>query len=251
MASPGSSGSAGANVPAAWQEALDETLGALRNELGNNLYSVVLYGSAARGDFVPGVSDVNVLIVLNESNPPAHEALARALGGKPKVEPFAIGRPGLVRTARAFPAKFAAIRRTGRTVFGPDPLADVPRFPELERFAAEQALRNVRLRLVYNFIKRGGDPALYTRFVLDFVPALYSACNGALELESHTIARGREAQAALHASVFGVDTGVLVELAQLKRQPHSLTAAQVHTIHARLFAIVMAALTWVEQRWPL
>lgn len=172
MAATDSPASIGAHAVAAWQETLDDTIDALRSALGSNLYSVVLYGSAARGDFVPGVSDLNLLIVLNESNPPAHEALARGLRSRPKVEPFAIGRPGLARTARTFPAKFAAIRRTGRTVFGPDPLAGVPRFPELERFAAEQALRNVRLRLVYNFIKAGGDPRSYTRFALNFVPAL-------------------------------------------------------------------------------
>jgi predicted nucleotidyltransferase len=250
MAAPGSPGSAAVN-DSGWQQTLDDTIGALRSALSSNLYGVVLYGSAARGDFVPGVSDLNILIVLNESTPEAHEALAGVLRGRSKVEPFVIGRPGLVRTARAFPAKFAAIRRTGRVVFGPDPLTDVPRFPELERFAAEQMLRNVRLRLVYNFIKRGGDPTSYTRFALDFVPAVHSACNSVLEVEHQTIPRGRDAQAALYASAFGVDTGVLRELAQLKREPQPLSAAQVTSTHARLFAIVMAALAWVEGHWPI
>jgi nucleotidyltransferase-like protein len=236
---------------ARWQQTLDDTIGALGDALTGNLHSVVLYGSAARGDFVPGVSDLNILIVLNESTPAAHEALAGALRGRSKVEPFVIGRPGLVRTARAFPSKFAAIRRTGRVVFGPDPLADVPRFPEQERFAAEQALRNVRLRLVYNYVKRGGDPASYTRFALDFVPAVYSACNNILELEGHTIPRGRDAQAGLYTSVFNVDTGVLLELVQLKRKPQPLAASQVISTHAQLFAIVMAALAWIEQRWTV
>jgi nucleotidyltransferase-like protein len=238
-------------APAAWQTTLDETIAALQQALGTNLYSVVLYGSAARGDFVPGVSDLNLLIVLNESNPPAHEALAGVVRSKPNVEPFAIGRPGLLRTARAFPAKFAAIRRNGRAVFGPYPLADIPRFPELERFAAEQSLRNVRLRLVYNFVKRGGDAARYTRFILDFIPALYSACNTVLELEGQTVPRTREEQASLYASVFNVDTGVLLELAQLKRKPQPMTSPQVNSTHAQLFAIVMAGLSWTERRWPV
>jgi nucleotidyltransferase-like protein len=250
MAVSQSSGSRGASSVLTWQQMLDDALDALKGALGNNLLSVVLYGSAARGDFVPGVSDLNLLIILNESSPQAHESLASVLRGRPNVEPFTIGRSGLLRTARAFPAKFAAIRRTGRAVFGPDLLVDVARFPDLERFAAEQALRNVRLRLVYNFIKRGGDPSTYTRFALNFVPAVYSACNGVLELEGQTIPRSREEQAALYASAFEVDSGVLVELLQLKRKPRPLSAAQVSSTHARLFAVVMAALAWVEKRWP-
>jgi predicted nucleotidyltransferase len=238
-------------APASWQATLDDTIAALQKGLGTNLYSVVLYGSAARGDFVQGVSDLNVLVVLNESNPTAHEALARVVRSRPNVEPFVIGRPGLLRTARAFPAKFAAIRRAGRTVFGPDPLADIPHFPELERFAAEQALRNVRLRLVYNFVKRGGDASRYTRFILDFIPGLYAACNAVLELEGQAVPQTRDAQASLYASVFGVDTSVLVELTQRKQKPQPLTDAQVNSTHARLFAIVMAALAWTERRWAV
>lgn len=251
MPAPGSTGSAGSPTAPAWQQMLDETVAALRTALGNNLDSIVLYGSAARGDFVPGVSDLNLLIVLNESTPAAHEAMAGVLRGRPGVEPFAIGKPGLLRTARAFPSKFAAIRRRGRTVYGSNPLDGMPHFPELERFAAEQALRNVRLRLVYNFVKRGGDPRMYTRFVLDFVPALYAACNGALELEGHAVPAAREDQAALYSSIFHVDAQVLVDLVRLKREKQPLSAAQVSLTHERLFALVMAALDWAERRWPV
>ena len=251
MAAPGSGGPASGGVAPAWQRTVDDAVAALREALGDNLHSVVLYGSAVRGDFVDGVSDINLLIVLNESHPRAHEALARVIRASPNLEPFAIGRPGLRRTARAFPAKFAAIRRTGRAVHGPDPLAAVPRFPEQERFAAEQALRNVRLRLVYNFIKRGGDAKAYTRFAVDFVPALYAACNGALELEGHTIPTSRGEQAAIYATLFGVDTRVLIELTELKRSSQPMAAAQVTSVHEGLFVIVMAALDWAEKRWPV
>ena len=250
MPAPGSPGFTG-NAAPAWQQTLDETLAALRTALGDNLHSVVLYGSAARGDFVAGVSDLNLLIVLNDSTPRAHEALATALRGRANVEPFAIGRPGLVRTARAFPAKFAAIRRTGRVVHGPDPLAGVPHFPDLERFAAEQALRNVRLRLVYNFIKRGADQKMYARFVIDFAPAVYAACNAALELEGHTIPKHRDEQARLYASVFGADSSVLGDVIAIKKSRRPISAADVSSIHERLFTLVMAALDWAEKRWPV
>ena len=106
------------------------------------------------------------------------------------------------------------------------------------------------MRLVYNFIKRGGDGPAYTRFVLNFVPALYSACNAALELEGHEIPPSRDAQAALYSSIFGVDAAVLLTLAELKRDPKPLTAQEVTSTHARLFTLVMAALDWAERRWP-
>jgi predicted nucleotidyltransferase len=233
-----------------WQSQLDEAVDLLKKHLGTNLRSVVLYGSAARGDFVPGRSDLNLLIVLNDSQPQAHAALAEALRGMKQVEPFVAGLAGLPRTARAFASKFNAIRRTHRVVYGPDPLLDLPHDVALERFVAEQALRNLRLRLVYNFLKRGGDAAAYSRFAVGFLPGIYSAINSALELEGIAIPHGRDNQAELYANEFNVDTWVLMELGELRRSKSPLSASDILSFHSRMFALVMAALAWVEERWP-
>src|SRR6188508_703126 len=41
----------------------------LKSTHGKNLASVILYGSAAAGEFVPGRSDYNVLVALNKIGP--------------------------------------------------------------------------------------------------------------------------------------------------------------------------------------
>ena len=48
---------------------LDELVGQLREDLGEDLVCAVLYGSAVTGDFQPGVSDLNVLCVLKTIGP--------------------------------------------------------------------------------------------------------------------------------------------------------------------------------------
>src|SRR4051812_20180825 len=90
---------------------LDQAVQRLRDELGANLYSVCLYGSAVRGNFIQGFSDINLLIVLNESNPDAHQGVARAIGADKQIDPFILGRTGFARSARAFATKFASIKR--------------------------------------------------------------------------------------------------------------------------------------------
>ena len=51
------------------QEAFNLLIGDLRATHGENLASVVLYGSAASGDFVELQSDYNLLIALNRITP--------------------------------------------------------------------------------------------------------------------------------------------------------------------------------------
>src|SRR2546427_13115747 len=56
---------------------LQALVGALKEALGPRLRSVVLYGSAARGDYHHGTSDLNLILVLEALDPGTLEALAR------------------------------------------------------------------------------------------------------------------------------------------------------------------------------
>src|SRR5882757_6395225 len=76
-----------AHVNPGLQKAVDDAVHALRTELGDNLHSCCLYGSAVRGNAIEGVSDINLLVILNESTSGAHEAVARAIGGRGKIDP--------------------------------------------------------------------------------------------------------------------------------------------------------------------
>ena len=94
------------NLPRDIQVRLDRTVDLLQKLLGENLHSCILYGSAVRGDFVPAVSDLNFLMVLNESTAEAHAAIADAVRGTLRIEPFVLGRKGLERSMRSFALKF-------------------------------------------------------------------------------------------------------------------------------------------------
>lgn len=48
------------------EKLLQEWVKELKQELGNNLVSVILYGSAVRGEHVPSRSDVNLLLVFKK-----------------------------------------------------------------------------------------------------------------------------------------------------------------------------------------
>src|SRR5439155_25918946 len=97
---------------------LQALLQGLVQALGPRLRSVVLYGSAARGDSHAAGSDFNVILVLESLDPATLEVLAPAVRrfvkkGHPVPRMFS---PTLIAaSADAFPIEFADIR-DGRTV---------------------------------------------------------------------------------------------------------------------------------------
>ena len=61
------------------EKQINEFISRLRAASGENLLSVILYGSAADGEFHPDFSNVNLLCVLRESS---FSALSRNCAGR-------------------------------------------------------------------------------------------------------------------------------------------------------------------------
>src|ERR687887_302186 len=105
------------------QEAFNHLIGDLRATHGDNLASVVLYGSAASGDFVQIESDYNLLIAL-ERITPEDLRLAQA----PMREWQRLGHPlpvyftseELRDAADVFPIEFHQMRRARVGLLGLD-----------------------------------------------------------------------------------------------------------------------------------
>lgn len=228
---------------------LDEVVKALREALGDNLYSCCLYGSAVRGNLIEGISDLNLLLVLNESNEAAHQAIARVLGGNPKIDPFILGRRGFERSVRAFAPKFLSIQRNYEVLHGADPLKEVKVDPQLERFLCEQALRNLRLRLVYAYVTHERNRG-YGLFLARSVTPLFLRLSEMLRLTKGEVPREFEARIPLLEKTFNLDGAVLRDLLDFKRKPRKLSEAETVNWHQRVFPVLDKALIWMEANWP-
>jgi hypothetical protein len=228
---------------------LDQTVEALRAQLGDNLYSCCLYGSAVRGNMLEGVSDLNLLIVLNRSDCDAHDRIARVLDGHRGIDPFVLGRPGFERSVRAFAAKFASIKRNYRVLCGADPLAEIEIGPALERFLCEQALRNLRLRLAFAFVMRARDKN-YGRFLVRSVTPIFLRLSEIVRLNGADVPLDFEGRIPLFEKEFGMDGKVLADLLAAKIGRVRIPESAAGEWHARVFPVLDVAVFWIEKHWP-
>jgi hypothetical protein len=231
------------------QATLDQAVSALRAELGDNLFSCCVYGSAVRGNAIEGVSDINLLIIVKESTSAAHEAIGRAIGGQALIDPFILGQRGFERSIRAFAPKFASIHRNYRVLHGADPLAGMQVDTALEKFLCEQAVRNLRLRLVHAFVTRKQNRA-YDKFVVRNITALFVQFSEVLRLNGVSMPQAFDARVPLLEKEFKMDGQVLRDLLALKKDPKKFTEADAINWHKKLFPVVDAALVWIETNWP-
>jgi predicted nucleotidyltransferase len=236
-------------MPESLQAILDKVVTSLNKSLGDNLYSCALYGSAVRGNYVENSSDLNLLIIVNDSNPSAHQLIAGVLGDDEHIDPFILSRRGFERSVRAFLPKFASIQRNYRLLAGIDPFAGTTPDPQLERFLCEQALRNLRLRMVYAFVTRSRRQG-YGRFLAQAATPFVVHLAEVLRLDGIAVPKDYQARIPVFEKEMGVDGRVLTDLLAFKQSPRKLSNEEMVAWHERVFPLVDRVLIWLESRWP-
>src|SRR5918999_2000811 len=136
------------------QDALNYLVADLRSTHGDNLAAVVLYGSAAAGDYIEARSDYNLLIALNRITP-ADLRLAQApirnwqRLGHPLPVYFTVEE--LSDAADVFPIEFHQMANARIVLYGHDPFEFVQLSDQNLRHQTEYELRSklIQLRRLY------------------------------------------------------------------------------------------------------
>ena len=111
---------------------IEEFVSRARMAMGDSLESIILYGSAATGDFHPDFSNVNLLCVLRDTAFRTLEKLAPTVewwDGKKHPAPLVLTRQELERSADVFSIELQDMQQRHRVLYGDDLLEklEIPR----------------------------------------------------------------------------------------------------------------------------
>ena len=134
----------------------------MRAAYGAELASVVLYGSAARGEYRPGVSDLNVLVLVREVSPAslrrASDA-ARAWVAEGNPPPLMMSTDEWRGSADVWAIELADMRDAHLTVAGADPFEGIDIRLEDLRMQCERELKGKQIQLRERYLLFAGEPA--------------------------------------------------------------------------------------------
>ena len=142
------------------EQNLTDLVTRLKNAAGSNLLSVILYGSAATGEFHPGHSDLNVLCIMlslgRDDLSKLHPASAWwAKKGHPAPLFFTLNE--LHHSADIFAIELLDIKAAHRVLHGEDVIASLHVPMDLHRLHVERELRNNTLRLRQHYLMHPAD----------------------------------------------------------------------------------------------
>jgi predicted nucleotidyltransferase len=180
-------------------EALKNLVERLHEAAKDNLESVILYGSAARGDFHEAHSDLNVLCVLRSLRA---ADLARV---SPLVKwwtttqhqpaPLFFSPDELQRSADVFAIEFLDMQQSHRVLYGSDPVAAIKVPMNLHRVQVEHELRTLLLKLRQHLLREAENPH-------ELAAVLAKSFSSTLTLLRHTLIAFQEQPPAAASEVF-------------------------------------------------
>ncbi|HVJ94350.1 MAG TPA: nucleotidyltransferase domain-containing protein [Labilithrix sp.] len=137
-------------LPQTVRDRITEWTKSLEAALGDDLVAVLLTGGVARGDYRPGESDVNAILVLRDASFEKLDAISSAMQAVrygARLEATILTEDEVSGACDAFPLLYDEIRRWNLMLVGSDPFADAVVHDTHRRVRVEQELREAQIGL--------------------------------------------------------------------------------------------------------
>lgn len=193
---------------------------------GETLVSVVLYGSAARGEYREGISDLNIMMIHREMNPSVlrkGSALARRWVKAGNQPPLMFGESEWKGSADVFPIEFGDMRDAHRVLHGSDPFEGLKIDPEHLRLQCEHELRSKLIQLREYYLLSADEPEELGNLFVRSLPTFLTLFRTALRLAGHTVSRDSREVIAATAAEIGFDPDAFVRVLTAREKGEKFT----------------------------
>jgi predicted nucleotidyltransferase len=232
------------------EKKLDEFIARLKDAAGDNLESLVLYGSAVTGEYDPEFSNINLLCFVRDSSFPKLKAISPVVQWwfkEGQRAPLLITKDELSRSSDVFVIELMDIRRQHKVLFGPDLVGDLEIPMHLHRAQLEYELREKLILLRQHLLLAANEPDHMWNLLLHSLPAFATLFRHAVIAQNQPVPpTKREAIKQLAASL-RFDATAFENLLDVREHRANRNQFQVQEVAARYLAAVEQVTSAVDR----
>lgn len=196
---------------------------------GDDLQSVVLYGSAARGEYVEKKSDINTLMMLSDEGiEQFHKAndLVKKWQKKKVAIPLFMTSGFIRESLDSFPIEFLNITSHYKVEYGVDPFENIELKRNDIRLQLEHEMKGKLLNLRQAFFQASGSHRDAAMLVQDSFGSFLSLFPAILYLKEEEVSSSTTENIRKIASLFDLDTSILEKLYRIKKGAEKLAKSE-------------------------
>jgi predicted nucleotidyltransferase len=195
-----------------------EFLAELKQLFGGRLHAATLFGSAARGEWIEGLSDVNVLVLMDDIHAraigDAAPAARRALSNG--VRPLLMELDEWGRASDVFAIEVADMKDAHEVLLGMDPTASAAPPPSSLRLQAEREMRAKLIHLHAGMLLSADDRARLGELLVRSLPSFTTYLRAALRLAGHPVPRTSSDVIAKGCALVGTDPSAFLAVLEAR-----------------------------------
>ncbi len=179
----------------------------------------MLYGDAARGEFIQQSSDVNVMLIFKVINVDLLDRIAPAIEQAKReinLEAMLLDEMDLPTCAEVFPIKFRDIQRNHKLLHGAELVEQMEMSTERLKRQCQREIQNLQLRMRRFYLDRKRWPERIEGTLEDLVSKFLLDLAVVVELKTGNVSASKN-RTIDEAEKLGLKCKVLRDLMQLKR----------------------------------
>jgi predicted nucleotidyltransferase len=228
----------------------DEFVKRCREAAGSNVEAILLFGSAVSGDFHPGLSDLNVFVLLRDGSFSALQALspvAKWWNGEKQPPPLCMTRRELERSTDVFAIELLDMVQHHRVLFGEDVLKSLHIATNLHRIQVEYELREKLILLRQHLLLAAGENARLWDVVLHSVPSFATLFRHALIVLTGDVAANRRESVQKLSQQIGFDPSAVLQALDVRERQADPKKLDVNDLCARYLAAIEKVAAAVDE----
>jgi predicted nucleotidyltransferase len=220
-----------------------------RGIYGDDLISICLYGSGARGDYIPRRSDLNFLIVLTEEGMSRLDKAFKVVTRwhrRRVATPLFMTQEYIATSLDTFPLEFLNLKRHYRVVWGADPLEGLTINREQLRLQLEREVKGKLLQLRAAYLASKGWKWNLVALASQSLTAFVSIFQGILYLRGKEIPHQRGDSILAAAAETGLSAEPFVRLLKVKEGRIKVPAREIKRLMKSYIEEVRRLASWLD-----
>jgi predicted nucleotidyltransferase len=207
-----------------------------RRGFGEDLVSVILYGSSVTREYDPKKSDLNFLIVLSEAGIErldlAHELVAK-WRKKQVSTPLFLTKDYMASSLDTFPIEFLNIKRNYQVIVGEDVLDGISFKKDFVRLQCERELKGKLLLLRQRYVETRGKHKVLNELISASLPTFIFVFKGLLYLLGKEIPETKSETVSTLSTELNLDGELFSSLLQIEAGTLKSSPAEIEDLFRR------------------
>jgi len=232
------------------EKQIAEFIGRIRQAAGENLQSVILYGSAANGEFHPKFSNVNLLCVLRDTSFAALQAVSPAVKWWTRQRhhaPLLFAREELERAAAVFSIEFLDMRQQHHVLHGEDVLQGLTISMRLHRAQLKYELREKTILLRQRLLLASGNEHRLWELLLGSVSTFATLFRHALIAMGDSAPKSKRDGVQALTSRISLDPSPFLQLLDIREAKMERKQLDVKDVARRYLTAIQKATAAVDE----